>query len=207
MIGVAGGTGSGKSTVARRLADALGPDEVAVITLDAYYHDESALALERRAEVNYDHPAALDWPLLLSHLEALRRGAPIQVPRYDFSAHVREEGRRHVVPTPLIVVEGILALHDPRLRQQFDLKVFVHTEADVRFIRRLRRDVAERGRSAEQVIEQYLATVRDAHDEFVEPTKIHADLVVTEGGQNDAAFEQLLGMIVQLEGAAPASGR
>lgn len=195
VIGIAGGTASGKTTVAHRLGETVGAGDVAVVALDAYYHDGSDRSAEQRATVDYDHPDALDWPLLLHHIDLLRRNQPVEVPVYDFSRHVRSEQRRPVAPSPVIVVEGILALHDRRLREQCDLKVYVDADADVRLIRRLRRDVAQRGRSTEQVIDQYLATVRPAHVRFVEPTKRYADVIVPDGDGSERAVASLLVLV------------
>lgn len=197
-VGVAGGTGSGKTTVARRLADLLGADGVALLTLDAYYLDQAALTTPQRLAVNYDHPDAFDWPLLLEHLRRLRRGEAVPVPVYDFAALTRS-AQWHLVPAaPVIIVEGILALYEPALRANFDLKVYVDTDADVRFIRRLQRDVAERGRTTESVIEQYLDSVRPSHLQFIEPTKRYADVILPHGGHNDPAVEVLLARLREL---------
>lgn len=201
VVGIAGGSASGKTTVAERLAEAIGVDAVALVALDAYYLDLSDRTPEQRAAVDYDHPDALDWPLLLHQVDLLRRCRAVEVPVYDFSRHLRSKERRSVAPSPIIVVEGILALHDPRLRDRCDLKVYVDADADVRLIRRLRRDVAERGRSTEQVIGQYLATVRPAHTRFVEPTRQYADAVVPNGGEDERAVALLFASVREvLEG-------
>lgn len=195
VVGIAGGTASGKTTVALRLAEAVGAGAVALVPLDAYYQDGSDRSPEQRATVDYDHPDALDWPLLLQQVDLLRRGRAVEAPVYDFSRHLRSRRRRTVAPSPVIVVEGILALHERRLRDRCDLKVYVDADADVRLIRRLRRDVAERGRTTEQVIDQYLATVRPAHTRFVEPTKQYADVVVPKGGEDERAVALLLASV------------
>lgn len=195
VVGIAGGTASGKTTVALRLAEAVGAGAVALVPLDAYYQDGSDRSPEQRATVDYDHPDALDWPLLLQQVDLLRSGRAVEAPVYDFSRHLRSGRRRTVAPSPVIVVEGILALHERRLRDRCDLKVYVDADADVRLIRRLRRDVAERGRTTEQVIDQYLATVRPAHTRFVEPTKQYADVVVPNGGEDERAVALLLASV------------
>lgn len=198
MLGVAGGTGSGKTTVARRLADVVGLGDVALLALDAYYCDSCELSFEQRVAINYDHPDAFDWPLLLQHLAQLRRGEAVEVPVYDFAQHTRA-ARCHVVqPSPVVIVEGILALYEPALRDQFDLKVYVDADADVRFIRRLQRDVAERGRTPGSVIDQYLATVRPSHLQFIEPTKRYADVILPHGGRNEPAVGVLLARLREL---------
>lgn len=208
VLGVAGGTGSGKTTVARRLAEvvgAAGGSAVALLTLDAYYRDRVDLAIEERAAMNYDHPDAFDWPLLLDHVARLRRGAPVSVPRYDFARYCRSPEQQAIEPAPVVIVEGILVLYDPALREQFDLKVYVDTDADVRFIRRLERDVAERGRTPASVIEQYLATVRPSHLQFVEPTKRYADVILPHGGRNEPAVGVLLARLRELVAARSAA--
>ena len=191
VIGIAGGTGAGKTTVTRRLVDSADADRLTVVPLDAYYRDRSGDDERRRAGDDYDHPDAFDWPLLLDHVRALRAGRDVEMPVYDFTRHARERSRRPVKAAPVVVVEGILALHDATLRAQFDLTVFVDADPDVRLIRRLRRDVAERGRTAESVIAQYLATVRPAHLRFVEPTRRYADVVVQNDDRIDRAVELL----------------
>ena len=191
LVAVAGGTGSGKTTVAHRLAETLGIERFALMKLDSYYCDQAHLPLHDRGTTNYDHPDAFDWPLLLSHLRSLRAGLPVEVPVYDFATHTRSSDSVRVSPAQVVCLEGILVLYDAELRDLFDLKVFVHTDADIRFIRRLERDVAERGRTPESVIEQYLTTVRTAHEQFIEPSKRHADVIVPHGGHNDAAFDML----------------
>jgi len=184
IIGVAGGTGSGKTTIAHHIVDSIGSERVALIQHDSYYKDQSHLLPEERARVNYDHPDSLDNDLLYRHLQELNAGRAVDTPCYDFKTHSRSSGTVHILPYPVIVVEGILVFYDERLRRMMGLKVFVDTDADLRFIRRLSRDVAERGRSVDSVIEQYLSTVRLMHQEFIEPTKRHADLIIPEGGYN-----------------------
>lgn len=200
LVGVAGGTGSGKTTVARRLADAIGASSVALVTMDAYYRVRDDLELPERLALNYDHPAAFDWDLLRAHLDRIGRGLPIDQPVYDFSAHTRSPDTVRVPGAPVVVVEGILALYDAGLRAAFDLSVYVDTDADVRFIRRLQRDVAERGRTPDAVIEQYLTTVRPSHLQFVEPTKRYADVILPHGGRNEPGVGVLLARIRELVG-------
>jgi uridine kinase len=198
LLGVAGGSGSGKTTVAERLAALIGGTDLALLRLDAYYRDRNHLPFEERAADNYDHPDAFDWPLLLDHVRALREGIQVQVPVYDFATYQRLPERQTVEPARIVVVEGILVLYEPELRELFDLRVFVDTDADVRFIRRLERDVAERERSAESVIEQYLATVRPSHLQFIEPSKRYADVIVPHGGMNVPALDVLMARVREL---------
>jgi len=202
VIGLAGGTGSGKTTVADALVQAAGAQRVTVLPQDAYYRAQPHLDPDARAATNYDEPAAFDTPLLLAQIDALRAGATIERPVYDFTRHDRSAATVPVRPTPVIVVEGILVLADRELRQRFDLKVFVDAPADERFIRRLQRDVHERGRTADSVIEQYRRTVKPMHDRFCEPSKVHADLIVPEGGANVAALSVLCGFVRDLVGVA-----
>jgi uridine kinase len=198
LLGVAGGSGSGKTTVAERLAGLIGGTELALVRLDAYYRDRNHLPFEERAAINYDHPDAFDWPLLLDHVQALQDGLEVQVPVYDFATYLRLPQRVSLEPARVIVVEGILVLYEPELRERFDLRVFVDTDADVRFIRRLERDVAERERSVDSVIEQYLGTVRPSHEQFIEPSKRYADVIVPHGGMNVPALDVLLARVREL---------
>ncbi len=198
VIGVAGGSGSGKSTVADRVIAMAGHERVAVIALDSYYCDMPQLPLEERAKVNYDHPDAFDWELMRSHLATLRSGGSVDVPLYDFSTFSRSDSCTYVRAAPIVVVEGLLVLWEPELRALMDLKVFVDADPDVRFIRRFRRDVADRGRTPESVIEQYLATVRPAHLQFIEPSKRYADVIIPHGGRNEPALDMLLARIGQV---------
>jgi uridine kinase len=193
IIGIAGGTGSGKTTVARRIMAAVGPERVTLVQQDAYYRDLSHLALAERAQVNFDHPAAMDTELLVAHLERLAAGQSIDRPVYDFVTHTRRPETERVSARPVVILEGILILAEPRLRALQDLRVFVDTDPDVRFIRRLQRDVQERGRTLESVIDQYLTTVRPMHLEFVEPSKRYAHVILPEGGFNEVG----LGLIVE----------
>jgi uridine kinase len=189
LIGIAGGTGSGKTTVARRIFDSLHLDSAAFIDYDAYYKELGHLSLEERAGINFDHPDSLDNDLIVHHLHELIAGRPIEKPVYDFARHTRAAESIPVRPRDVVLVDGILLFAEPRLRELFDLKIFVDTDADVRFIRRLRRDIEERGRTMDSVIEQYLTTVRPMHFEFVEPTKRYADVIIPRGGQNRAGID------------------
>jgi uridine kinase len=198
MIGVAGGSSSGKTTISERLVELTGADHVSLIELDSYYLDRSDQHRDARRSTNYDHPDAFDWPLLNDHLAALANGASVPVPIYDYSVDNRSGDVRMVEPARIVVVDGILVLWDRALRDRFDLKIFVDTAADVRLIRRLRRDVAERGRTAESVIDQYLATVKPAHERFVEPSKRYADVIIPEGGLNRPAIEMLLARVREI---------
>jgi uridine kinase len=189
LIGIAGGTGSGKTTVARRIYESLHLDSAVFIDHDAYYRELGHLPMEERERMNFDHPDSLDNELLLTHLRELIAGRAIQKPVYDFTRHTRAPETVHVEPRGVVLVDGILLFVDPRLRELFDLKIFVDTEADVRFIRRMKRDINKRGRSLESVIDQYLNTVRPMHFEFVEPSKRYADVILPRGGQNTAGIE------------------
>ena len=200
LIGVAGGSSSGKTTVAERLAQLAGTEHLAVIKLDSYYAELSDRPIEDRRTFNFDHPDAFDWPLLDDHLAALTAGAAIPVPVYDYVEFNRTSDVRILYPAKIVVVEGILVLWEPTLRDRFDLKVFLDTDADIRFIRRLQRDVAERGRSAESVIAQYLDTVRPAHEQFIEPSKRYADVIIPHGGLNRPAVDVLLARVRELAG-------
>ena len=198
LIGVAGGSSSGKTTVAERLAELAGEAHLALLKLDAYYVPLDDVPREERESFDYDHPDAFDWTLLNDHIAALVAGAPVPVPVYDYVEYTRSGDVRVVHPAQIVVVEGILVLWEPTLRERFDLKVFVDTDADVRLIRRLRRDVAERGRTTESVIEQYLATVRPAHEQFIEPSKRYADVIVPQGGLNRPALDVLVARVREL---------
>ena len=190
MIGVVGGSGSGKTTVARAILDTTGVEAV-LLDQDAYYRDLAHLSLEERRLVNFDHPEAFDTDLMVEQLTTLSRGEPVEKPTYDFVAHTRASARVLIQPRDVVIVEGIRLFADPRLRALFDIKVFVDVADDVRFIRRLERDTAERGRSVESVIRQYLSTVRPMHLEFVEPSKRYADVIIPEGGLNRIAVEMI----------------
>ena len=198
MIGIAGGSSSGKTTVTERLAALTGAEHLSLIELDSYYLDLGDAPIEERRSVNYDHPDAFDWALLNDHLAALANGASVPVPIYDYAEHNRSAEVRMVAPARIVVVDGILVLWDRTLRERFDLKIFVDTAADIRLIRRLSRDVAERGRTVESVIERYLTTVKPAHERFIEPSKRHADVIIPEGGLNRPAIEVLLARVREL---------
>ncbi|HXT72010.1 MAG TPA: uridine kinase [Vicinamibacterales bacterium] len=198
IIGVAGGSGSGKTTVVRRIMEALGETDVVVLEHDSYYRDHPELRLEERAALNYDHPNSLDTDLMVAHLRELRAGRTVDIPVYDFSLHARRAETTPVRPGSAIIVEGILIFTDKALRSLMDVKVFVDTDDDTRFIRRLQRDVAERGRTVDSVIDQYQATVKPMHLEFVEPSKRYADVIIPEGGENKVAVEMLMSMIKSL---------
>jgi uridine kinase len=192
ILGVAGGSGSGKTTVVRAITRSLGSDQVTVLHHDSYYRDTSHLDMEARREINYDHPDSLETELLVQHLAELREGRPVAVPVYDFAEHSRLQQREHVVPRKVIIVDGLLILWDRDLRSLMDIKVFVDTDADLRFIRRLERDIEERGRSAASVIQQYTRTVRPMHLDFVEPSKRYADVILPEGGHNRVGVDMLV---------------
>lgn len=198
MIGIAGGSSSGKTTILERLTELLGESQLSHIELDSYYLDAGDEPLEERTKINYDHPDAFDWQLLNDHLAALANGASVPVPIYDYELYNRSGETRVVNPAKVVVVDGILVLWDRALRERFDLKIFVDTAADIRLIRRLRRDVAERGRTAESIIDQYLETVRPAHERFVEPSKRYADVIIPEGGLNRPAIDVLLARVREL---------
>jgi uridine kinase len=204
IIGIAGGTGSGKTTVARRIYDSLHLDSAVFLDHDSYYRELDHLPMEERRRVNFDHPDSLDNDLLIAHLERLLAREPIDKPVYDFGAHTRAPQTARIEPRDVILVEGILLFAEPRLRDLFDLKIFVDTEADVRFIRRLRRDLEMRGRNVESVIEQYLGTVRPMHFEFVEPTKRYADVIIPRGGNNTPGIEVIAARIRERLGGSGA---
>ncbi|MBM3152703.1 MAG: uridine kinase [Chloroflexi bacterium] len=198
VIGIAGGSGSGKTTVAQAILQRVGPERIAFLQHDAYYKDLSGLPPAQRAEVNFDHPNSLETSLLMQHIETLRDGQPVDVPIYDFSTHSRTERTFTVQPRRVILVEGILIFSEPGLRDLFDVKIFVDTDPDLRFIRRLERDLSERGRTTESVVKQYISTVRPMHLEFVEPSKRYADVIIPEGGFNTAALDMVVARIESL---------
>jgi uridine kinase len=200
VIGVAGGTGSGKTTVAQEILKRAGTEQISLIQHDAYYKDLGNLPRAQRAMFNFDHPDALENDLLISHLQRLKAGQPIEVPVYNFTTHTRTGQTQRVEAHRVILVEGILIFADERLRRMMDVKIFVDTDADIRFIRRLERDIAERGRTMDSVIHQYLATVRPMHQEFVEPSKRYADVIIPEGGFNEVAIEMIAARIRALLG-------
>lgn len=202
VIGVAGGSGSGKTTVVRRIIDSIGHQQVAVLDHDRYYRDRNDLRFEERAALNYDHPDALETDLMVTHVLELKAGRAVQVPSYDFTRYARLPTFDIVPARRAIIVEGILIFTDAALRALMHIKVFVDTDADTRFIRRLRRDVADRGRTMESVIEQYQSTVKPMHLEFVEPSKRYADLILPQGGHNAVAVDLLLRLIQGVAGSA-----
>jgi uridine kinase len=195
IVGIAGGTGSGKTTVAHKLASAMPDGRCVTIEHDAYYRDQGHLSPDERAKINYDHPGSLESTLLIEHLRELRGGRAVAVPIYDFATHTRRRETRSVEPARVIVVEGILVFTEPELRDQMDIKIFVDTDPDIRLMRRIRRDLEQRGRTFQSVRDQYYATVRPMHIEHVEPTKRWADLIIPEGGNNRVALDVLLGQL------------
>jgi len=198
VIGIAGGSGSGKTTVAQEILQRVGPERIAFLQHDSYYKDLTGLPPAQRAEVNFDHPNSLETELLTCHIEQLKDGKSIDVPVYDFSTHSRTDRSFTVNPRGVIVVEGILIFADAALRALFDVKIFVDTDADIRLIRRLQRDISERGRTVQSVIKQYQSTVRPMHLEFVEPSKRYADVIIPEGGFNTAALDMVVARIESL---------
>jgi len=198
IIGVAGGSGSGKTTISREILDYVGRDSIAYLQHDAYYRDLSHLSLEERRACNFDHPDSLEDELLLEHLHVLSDMRPVEVPVYDFTQSVRRPETRRVDPKPIILLEGILIFVNSALREMMDIRIFVDTDADLRFIRRLQRDLRERGRSSESVIDQYLGAVRPMHLEFVEPSKRYAHVIVPEGGRNQVALEMICARIERM---------
>lgn len=195
LIGITGGTGSGKSTIADEIYNSFDEDCIAMIQQDAYYKDQSHLTMEERVKTNYDHPRAFDNDLLIENLKSLINGEAIEKPIYDFTVHTRAEEKIKVNPRDIIIVEGILILEDERLRDLLDIKVYVDTDADIRILRRMIRDINERGRTVDSVVEQYLSVVRPMHMQFIEPTKKYADIIVPEGGHNKVAIDILVSKI------------
>jgi uridine kinase len=198
LIGIAGGTGSGKTTAARNITDGLGSDDVAIMTQDSYYHDLSHLSPEEIRQHNFDHPDAIDRKLLIEHMKTLLDGGTVQQHVYDYTRHVRTGEMRAVGPHAIIVLEGILVLYYSELREMMDIKIFVDTDDDIRLMRRLRRDIRERGRTMDGVLEQYMTTVRPMHEQFVEPSKRYADIIIPEGGKKMVAIDLLQTKIRQL---------
>lgn len=195
LIGITGGTGSGKSTVAKAIFESLPEKNISIIEQDSYYKEQHHLSMETRIHTNYDHPLAFDTELLLVHLKELLNQRPIEKPIYNFSIHTREKATILVEPKDIIILEGIMILEDPRLRDLMDIKIFVDTDADVRIIRRITRDIHDRGRTLESVIEQYLSTVRPAHLQFIEPSKRYADIIIPEGGYNRVAIDIMVAKV------------
>jgi uridine kinase len=198
VIGIAGGSGSGKTTVAQVILQRVGPDRIAYLQHDSYYKDLSGLPPAQRDEVNFDHPNSLETELLIQHIASLRDGKPVEVPIYDFSTDSRTSRTFTIEPRRVIIVEGILIFTEAKLREMFDVKIFVDTDSDLRFIRRLERDIKERGRTTESVIEQYQHTVRPMHLEFVEPSKRYADVIIPRGGFNTAALDMVVARVEAL---------
>jgi uridine kinase len=198
VIGIAGGSGSGKTTLANLILTRVGPERIAYLPHDAYYKDLSNLPPNERATVNFDHPNSLDNELLIRHVKSLKEGIAVDLPVYDFKTHSRTSQTRPIQPRQVIMVEGILIFAEPALRELLEVKIFVDTDADIRFIRRLERDILERGRSTDSVVRQYLATVRPMHMEFVEPSKRYADVIIPEGGQNAVAMEMVVARLETL---------
>ncbi len=198
IFSVAGGTGSGKTTVANRILERIGQQNIAYVPHDAYYKHQADVSLEERRKTNYDHPDSLETSLMIQHLKMLLAGRAVNIPVYDFTMHLRTDRTTRVEPAPIIMVEGILIFAEARLRDLFDVKIYVDTDADIRLIRRLQRDMQERGRTFESVIQQYLTTVRPMHMEFVEPSKRYADVIIPEGGYNEVAIEMVAARIRNL---------
>ena len=208
IVGIAGGTGSGKTTLADLILKRMGRENIAYLAHDAYYKDQKHLPLEARAQVNYDHPDSLETDLMISHLQQLMVGQAVEMPVYDFSIHSRKAETVHVAPRRVILVEGILIFVEKRLRDLFDMKIFVDTDSDLRFIRRLLRDIKERGRTVQSVVDQYLRTVRPMHLEFVDASKRYADIIVPEGGLNVVALDMVIARLQSLlQGNIPADGQ
>ena len=195
IIGIAGGTGSGKTTIADYILETVGPEKIAFLPHDAYYLELHDLSQEERSKVNFDHPSSLETELLIEHINQLKAGQAIELPHYDFKTHTRTEETTLIEPQQILIIEGILIFAEPELRKLFDLKIYVDTDADIRFIRRLRRDIEERGRTTENVIDQYLETVRPMHLEFVEPSKRYASVIIPEGGYNRVALDLIVARI------------
>jgi uridine kinase len=198
IIGIAGGTGSGKTTVARAIYDRVGRDRIEWISHDSYYRNFDGLSPEERTKINFDHPDSLETELLTRHLDVLSKGSSVEVPVYDFATHSRKTDTQKVEPRKVVIVEGILVLAEPELRKRIDIKLFVDTPADIRFVRRLVRDIETRGRSLSSVVEQYMTTVRPMHEEFVEPSKRYADLIIPEGGENQVALDAIISRVEHL---------
>jgi len=198
VLGIAGGSGSGKTTVLNHILREFGSDPIAILDHDAYYRDLSHLSPEKRARFNFDHPDALETELMREHLDRLIEGEPIEKPVYDFTTHTREEETETVAPRPIIIIEGILVLAEPALEEQMDIKIYVDAADDVRLMRRIRRDMQERGRSIEGILRQYERTVRPMHLEFVEPSKREADIIIPRGGHNEVAIQMVMSRIQEL---------
>jgi uridine kinase len=198
VIGIAGGSGSGKTTLAQLILERVGRDQIAYLPHDAYYKDLAHLSIQHRHEINFDHPDSLDTELLIEHVQQLKEAQPVDLPIYDFKTHTRTPEKVRIEPRHVIMVEGILIFADPVLRKLLDVKVFVDTDPDIRLIRRLERDIRERGRNTEMVIHQYMTTVRPMHLEFVEPSKRYADVIIPEGGFNEVAMDLVVARLEAL---------
>lgn len=198
VVGIAGGTGSGKTTLSDLILESIGRHKIAYLPHDAYYRDHLDLPLEERAKLNYDHPDSLETELLVEHINQLKAGNPVEMPVYDFTNHCRKKVTIHVEPRRVVLVEGILIFVEKTLRELFDMKIYVDTDPDLRFIRRLKRDIEERGRTVQSVIDQYLLTVRPMHLEFVESSKRYADIIVPEGGLNPVALDMVIARLQSL---------
>lgn len=197
IIGIAGGTGSGKTTVVRKLIERLPKGEVVVIPQDSYYKDSSHVPVEERQNINFDHPDAFDWPLLTAHITCLKNNEAVEQPVYDYITSTRQKETIHVEPKEVIVVEGIMALNDPSLREQMDLRVFVDADADDRLIRVIKRDIVERGRTVETVLDRYQRVLKPMHEQFIEPCKRYANVIIPQGGHNNAAINMMAKFIKQ----------
>lgn len=196
VIGITGGTGSGKSTVCKAIIENIPEEKIATLEQDAYYKDQTHLTMEERLKTNYDHPLSFDNKLLIKHIEDLSKGKSIEKPIYDYEFHTRKENETvNIAPKDIIIVEGIMILEDEDLRDKLDIKIYVDTEDDIRILRRIQRDIRERGRTVDSVIEQYLSTVKPAHDQFIEPYKKYADIIMPEGGQNEVAIDIVISKI------------
>lgn len=200
IIGICGGTGSGKTTLARRIIETVGRENVILVEQDSYYRNLADMPLDERHQANFDHPDSIDSEMLMNHLKRLKLGQSIEMPVYDFKTHTRSDKTDHIQPKPVVVVEGILIFSEPRILNLLDVRVFVDTPDDIRFIRRLQRDINERGRTAESVINQYFATVRPMHFEFVEPSKRHADIIIPEAGNTEIGIEFISSKIREIAG-------
>ena len=195
IIGICGGTGSGKTTIARAIVDAVGAKKVVLVEQDSYYRNLADMPLDERHQANFDHPDSIDSDMLVNHLRRLKQNLKVEMPLYDFKTHTRSDKIEIIEPKPVVIVEGILIFAEPRVLDLLDVRIFVDTPDDIRFIRRLQRDIAERGRTTESVIGQYFRTVRPMHHEFVEPSKRHADVIIPEGGQTNVTVELLCGLV------------
>ncbi len=200
VIGIAGGTGSGKTTIARKIESSVPIEQVNRIEHDSYYRDRADLTYEERCTLNFDHPGALETTLFVEHVKALKKGEAVEVPIYDFTTHRRKDETRRVEAKPILIVEGILALAEPKLREEMDIKLYVDTDADIRAFRRIRRDLEQRGRDFDSIREQYYETVRPMHLQFVEPSKRWADLIIPEGGDNRVALDVLMAKLKSVVG-------